>query len=113
MTHIPPGPKDIYCPLWRKPMCKVCHTCAFYVKGESINQLTGARSEKWSCAIPMGVILQSETKTQIIQNGAATESLRNELCRASDNTLAAAETFQAVQSRRDPKLIDLTPRGKA
>ena len=113
MKQIPPGPKDVYCPLWRKPMAKVCHTCAFYVKGEAVNQITGQRSENWTCAIPATVIMQSETKTQIIQHAAATESLRNELCRASDNTLAAAETFQAVQSRRDPKLIDLNPRGKA
>ena len=113
MSHIPPGPKDIYCPLWRKPMSKVCHTCAFYVKGESVNQATGQRSENWSCAMAMMPILQSETKTQIIQHAAATESLRNELVRASENTIAAAETFQAVQSRRDPKLIDINPRGKA
>jgi hypothetical protein len=110
MTHIPPGPKDVYCPLWRKPMCKVCHTCAFYVKGESVNQATGQRSENWSCAIPMGVIMQSETKTQIIQHAAATESLRNELVRAADNTLAAAETYQAIQERKKPSLIDITPK---
>lgn len=110
MTHIPPGPKDVYCPLWRKPMAKVCHTCAFYVKGESTNQQTGQRSETWSCAVPMLVIMQSETKTQIIQNGAATESLRNELVRVSENTVAAAETFQALQSRRGPELIDVTPK---
>lgn len=103
---IPPGPKDIYCPLWRKPMSKVCHTCAFYVKGESINQATGQRSESWSCAVAMMPILQSETKTQIIQHAAATESLRNELCRSADNTLAAVETFEAVTSRRNPKLIN-------
>ena len=110
MTHIPPGPKDIYCPLWRKPMCKVCHTCAFYVSGESTNQATGKKSVTWSCAIPMGVIMQSETKTQIIQHAAATESLRNELVRAADNTLAAAETFQAIQERKKPGLIDITPK---
>ena len=107
---IPPGPKDIYCPLWRKPMCKVCHTCAFYVKGESVNQATGQRSEHWSCAMAMMPILQSETKTQIIQHAAATESLRNELVSASQNTLAAAETFQAIQERNKPGLIDITPK---
>lgn len=107
---IPPGPKDIYCPLWRKPMSKVCHTCAFYVKGESVNQATGQRSENWSCSVAMMAVLQSETKTQIIQHAAATESLRNELVRASENTVAAAETFQALQSRRGPNLIDVTPK---
>jgi hypothetical protein len=110
MTHIPPGPKDIYCPLWRKPMCKVCHTCAFYVQGESTDKTTGKRTEHWNCAIPMGVIMQSETKTQIIQHAAATETLRNELVRSADNALAAAETFQAIQERKKPSLIDITPK---
>jgi uncharacterized protein YfcZ (UPF0381/DUF406 family) len=97
MTHIPPGPKEIYCPLWRKPMCKVCHTCAFYVSGESVNKQTGQRSEKWSCAIPMGVIMQSETKTQIIQHAAATESMRNEIVTRMDRPAPAPQQSQPVQ----------------
>ena len=110
MSHIPPGPKDIWCPQWRKPMSKVCHTCAWYVKGESTHQQTGKKTETWTGAIPAGVIMQSETKTQIIQHAAATESLRNELVRASENTIAAAETFQAIQERKKPGLIDITPK---
>jgi hypothetical protein len=113
MKQIPPGPKDIYCPLWRKPMSKVCHTCAFYVELEQKAKDGSASRMHWTCSIPAQVAMQSETKTQVIQHAAATESLRNELIRSTENTLAAAETFQAVTARRDPKLIDLNPRGKA
>ncbi len=112
MKQIPPGPKDVYCPLWRKPMAKVCHTCAWYVELQQ-QAADGAVKSAWTCSIPAQVTMQSETKRQIIQNGAATESLRNELVRAAENTITAAETFQAIQSRREPQLIDLNPRGKA
>ncbi len=110
MQQIPPGPKDVYCPLWRKPMAKVCHTCAWYVELQQ-QAADGTVKAQWTCSIPAQVTMQSETKRQIIQNGAATESLRNELVRTAENSITAAETFQAIQSRRDPKLIDLTPRG--
>jgi hypothetical protein len=109
MKQIPLGPKDVYCPLWRKPMVKVCHTCAFYVELQQ-QAADGTVKLKWTCSIPAQVAMQSETKRQIIQNGAATESLRNELVRVSENSLAAAETYQALQSRRGPELIDVTPK---
>lgn len=112
MKQIPPGPKDVYCPLWRKPMCKVCHTCAFYVELQQ-QAPDGVVKSHWTCSIPAQVTMQSETKRQVIQHAAATESLRNELIRSTENTLAAVETFQAISARRDPKLIDLNPRGKA
>lgn len=109
MKQIPPGPKDVYCPLWRKPMCKVCHTCAWYVELQQ-QASDGTVKAQWTCSIPAQVTMQSETKRQIIQNGAATESLRNELVRSAENTLAAAETFQQIQARRAPGLIDITPK---
>lgn len=110
MKQIPPGPSDVYCPLWRKPMSKVCHTCAFYVELQQ-QAPDGSVRPQWTCSIPAQVAMQSETKRQIVQAAAATESLRNELIRSAENTLLAAETFQAVQAQRDPKLIDLNPRG--
>ena len=116
MSYIPPGPKDINCPLWRKPMSKVCHTCAWYVKGELVNQQTGQRSEKWNCAVPMGVIMQSETKTQIIQHAAATESMRNEIVTRMDRPApapVAPPSSQISYAPERPQLIDLNPRGEA
>jgi len=110
MKQIPPGPKDIYCPLWRKPMARVCHTCAWYVELQQ-QAADGSVKAQWTCSIPAQVTMQSETKRQIIQNGAATESLRNELVRAAENTLAAAETFGAVEAHRRPNIIELNPKG--
>lgn len=106
--QIPPGPKDVYCPLWRKPMAKVCHTCAWYVEMQSTKP-DGSMHLQWTCAVPAQLGIASETKRQIIQHAAATESLRNELVRSAENTLAAAETFQAVKAHRNPNLIDVTP----
>lgn len=106
--QIPPGPKDVYCPLWRKPMSRVCHTCAWYVEMQS-QAPDGKVTTNWTCSIPAQLSIASETKRQIIQHAAATETLRNELVRTAENTLQAAETFQAVQANRKPHLIDVTP----
>ena len=113
MAQIPHGPDHLWCPYWRKKMSAVCHTCPLWVQLRGKNPNTGSDVDQWNCSLATLPMLLIENAQQTRQNGAATESLRNELIRAADNTLAAAETFQAVQSRRDPKLIDINPRGKA
>lgn len=110
MTQIPRGPDNLKCPLHRTWMSKVCHTCPLWVQLRGKNPNTGADVDSWQCSLASLPMLLIENAQQTRQNGAATESLRNELIRAADNTLAAAETYQAIQERRGPNLIDVTPK---
>ena len=32
MAQIPRGPDNLFCPDWKKPMSKVCHTCPLWMK---------------------------------------------------------------------------------
>jgi hypothetical protein len=77
--QIPLGPPDLYCPLWRKPMVKVCHTCPWWQHVRGTNPNTGAEVDRWDCAIAFMPLLQVEVASQARQGAAATESFRNEM----------------------------------
>lgn len=111
MTQIPHGPDNLYCPLHRAKMAKVCHTCPLWVQLRGTDKNTGHFVDEWMCSLTALPKLLVENADMARQAGAATETLRNELVRVSANTLSAAETFQAVQVARKPNLIDVTPQG--
>ncbi len=77
------GPDNCYCPLWRKKMSAVCHTCPWWVQLRGTNPNTGAEVDGWECSITAMPLLQIETAKQTRQAGAATESFRNEMVRIS------------------------------
>lgn len=105
---IPRGPENLYCPQWRKRMSAVCHTCPLWVQLRGTNRNTGAEVDQWQCSLASLPMLLIENAHMTRQTGAATESLRNELIRSSENALAAAEIYQAVTDRRQrgPILIN-------
>jgi hypothetical protein len=78
-AQIPHGPDHLYCPLWRKPMSKCCHTCPWWQQVRGVNPNTGAEVDRWDCAIAFMPLLQMEVASQARQGAAATESFRNEM----------------------------------
>lgn len=50
-TRIPKGPDNLYCPLWRKAMCKVCHTCPLWIQLRGTNKNTGEHIDEWYCSL--------------------------------------------------------------
>lgn len=91
MSQIPHGPKEVWCPLWKREMAKVCHTCAFWKRISTTNKATGETEDHWECAISLLPALLIENGLQTRQAGAAVESARNEAKesadRAGDTTL--------------------------
>lgn len=73
----PIAPKGDYCPLWRKGVEKVCHTCPWYTLVRGSNPQTGVEIDEWGCAISFGPILAINTANEARQGAAATESFRN------------------------------------
>lgn len=108
MAQIPLGPKDLTCPLHQKSMARVCHTCPLWTHLRGVNPNTGEEVDKWNCSLAHLPMLLVENAQQARQTGAATESLRNELVRVSENTLAV--TAQAIHGRQN--LIDVSPERK-
>ena len=81
----PKHPDDgMYCPLWRKPCVKVCHTCAFWSSVKGKNPQTGADMEQWACAVTMQNILSMESTLAQRQTQASVDALRKEVHAAND-----------------------------
>lgn len=62
-------------------MSAVCHTCPQWVQLRGTNQNTGEAVDSWQCAAAALPMLLVENAQQSRQNGAATESMRNEIVR--------------------------------
>ena len=76
-NQIPRGPDNLYCPDWKKPMSRVCHTCPLWIQVRGKNPQTDAEIDAWNCAKAWLPTLLVENSQQTRQGAAATESLRN------------------------------------
>jgi hypothetical protein len=79
MATIPRAEPGLYCPLWRKPMEKVCHTCPWWMEIRGRNANTGKDIDSWGCAVGFLPMLLIENAQQTRGAAAATETLRNDL----------------------------------
>jgi hypothetical protein len=78
MAQIPHADNDgLHCPLWHKPMHKVCHTCPWWIAIRGIERNTGAEVDQWRCAVAVLPHLLIENAHQTRGAAAATEMLRN------------------------------------
>lgn len=82
MPAKPQADPGLNCPLHRKPMHKVCHTCCWWVPLRGTDPQTGADVDTWNCAVAWSVMLGLENAQMERQTGAAVESMRNETARA-------------------------------
>jgi hypothetical protein len=106
--QIPRGPEDLYCPMWRKAMVKVCHTCPWWQMVRGKNPNTGEEIDDWRCAVglmPLG-LLEVAHKTN--QMGAAIESARNEAVKAhqQDMQLQVALIHEVRGNTQQHLIID-------
>jgi hypothetical protein len=79
-----------YCPLWRKPCKKVCHTCHWYTQIRGSHPQTGVEMDEWKCAIALMPILTIETSRVVNQTNATMDNLRNEMHQDNRNALLAS-----------------------
>lgn len=88
MTQIPHADKGLVCPLHKKDMSRVCHTCPWWTKvmGTDPN-VPGKVIDHWSCAIAFLPTLLIENAQQSRQAGAATNDMRNEIVKRMDGQL--------------------------
>lgn len=80
----PIRPSGMYCPLWKKDVSKVCHTCDWWESipvQEKTNPMA-VRAE-WGCVLKLAVMTQGSMHAAIDGVQAATESFRNEMVRIS------------------------------
>ena len=84
MRQIPRGDEHLNCPLWKKSMDQVCHKCPLWVQLRGRNPQTGEEVDSWQCSLASLPMLLIENAQQTRHNGAATESMRNEIVKRMD-----------------------------
>lgn len=91
--QIPHGPADKYCPMWRKPQSKVCHTCPWWTNVAGANPQTGERLDRWDCAMTWAPLLAVNAAREA--NAAACEisAFRVEVAK---NNAQQADNFDAL-----------------
>jgi hypothetical protein len=125
--QVPRGPDNLYCPQWRKPMSKVCHTCPWWVKVTMIdpnakNDAAPVLIDKWNCAIAWGPTLAVNAGKETFKVAAQVQSMRNEnaqnnaqqadnMARLSDNliTMHGQNTQLAIAQIRSAQSLAPPP----
>lgn len=80
----PIASKGHVCPLHRKDMSKVCHTCPWWVLVRGKHPQTEQPLDHWDCSIAWMPILLIENSQMQRQTGAAVESFRNKMVELSE-----------------------------
>lgn len=94
------------CPLWKKDVSKVCHTCPWFTLLRGKDPQSEKEIDEWACAIAFGPILACEVSQRTNQLGAAIESFRNEM-KKDNAVMIQIEAAKMEQSsvRQLPKVI--------
>lgn len=71
------------CPLWRKPMREVCHTCEWWTHIRGKHPQGEEIIDHWRCAIAWLPVLMIENSQMQRQTGAAVEDFRNVMVKLS------------------------------
>jgi hypothetical protein len=94
----PRSKSKLLCPKFNKPQNQMCHRCVFWEHIKGRHPQTGEPLERWGCVIVHSFMLQLENNKVTYEQGAATESLRNEMVTYQRLALR-------VQFRSDPDAI--------
>ena len=102
MVQIPRGPDNLVCPLHRKAMVKVCHTCPMWVQVRGKNPQSSEEVDQWNCSLAWLPVLMIENSQMQRQTNASIDSFRNEVVRTSE--LKELEYANNYSPARQPRI---------
>lgn len=94
------------CPLWRKDVSKVCHTCEWYIQLVGKNPQGENVFNNWCCSIAALPWIAVENSQMQRQTGAAIESFRNEVIHQHAQAMTFMVAGQFLPPGSETKLID-------
>ena len=100
MKAIPRGPENLVCPLHRKAMEAVCHTCPLWMSVRGKNPQTGEELDDWNCALAWGPLLAVSVARETHAASVELNQMRNETKKAHDEhmTMAAIAVQRASEA---------------
>lgn len=103
--QIPLGPKHLKCPLWKKPMDQVCHTCPLWTRLAFRDPRNGELSDKWDCGLALLPVLMVDQIKSMNQTTASVDKVANVVAeKPPDNVLYIGENVDG-QNHTKIKLI--------
>lgn len=111
MARAPQAEPGTICPLHKRDVSKVCHTCAWYIQVRGKNPQTGADIDSWGCAIAYGPMMTLEGARQSRSTASAVEMLRNEVVSASDRRAHVMEEFNTRIAVAKQRIAPSTDQG--
>lgn len=96
----PRAKAGMLCPLWKKDMSKVCHTCEWWTHLRGKHPQGEEIIDQWGCAIAWLPVLMVENSQMQRQTGAAVESFRNEMVKINTDTELQSLPRAAVSNHR-------------
>lgn len=105
----PVAAPGLRCPMFRKDVSKVCHTCAWFTQIEGIHPHTGDRMDKWMCAMSAQVLVTIDAGRQAAASAETTQELRNDLHRERQAQTRLLLSRSLVQTERPLSLQDDRP----
>jgi hypothetical protein len=97
MNQIPHAQPGTVCPLHRKDVSKVCHTCPWWTRIVGKHPQSEEMLDSWQCAIAWLPMLLVENSQQQRQTGAAVESFRNGMIQGVVETIT--QGFEGARRR--------------
>lgn len=76
------------CPLWRKPMKQVCHTCEWWTHLRGKHPQGEGEIDSWNCAIAWLPILMVENSQRQVQTAASVDKMTNVMQSTGDEATA-------------------------
>ncbi len=90
MSQTPHADEGMTCPLHKVDMSLVCHKCPWWTRLIGKHPQSNEILDEWKCAIAVLPTLLIENAQMTRANGAATESMRNNLVSGVVQAVAAA-----------------------
>src|SRR5262252_5175565 len=84
VPHAEPG---TICPLHKKDVSEVCHTCPWFIRVIGKNPQSEEMMDNWHCAIAVLPMLLIENAMVQRQTGAAVENMRNDVVASVTDTI--------------------------
>lgn len=96
-TDKPKAKGNEKCPLWKKPMRQVCHTCSWWTHIRGKHPQGEEILDQWGCAIAWMPMLMVENSQMQRQTGASVDKVASVMFQAAvDSTALRAEAISDV-----------------
>ena len=108
MPQIPRGEEHLKCPLWKKSMAEVCHTCPLWVQIRGKDPQSMQEIDHWGCSLMWLPKLLIEGAQMSRQAGASADKVATEVAKFH-HSMVQMNALNIQLNGRGDKAIEILP----